>query len=300
MVGRTVAVAVVAAGALFLTACQPTVDVSRAGVDVARELPPAPPDRPLLPADPRGQPIRPSADVGAEVFRRARCDVCHGPQGRGDGPAAAGLTAEQKTLLHDLARLVGIRLRAERLPSRPANFHNAVAMRLNSPFSMYETVTRGRPHTAMPAFGPRPSYGATSFGVRLTDEERWHVIFFEWAFATTPEEVARGRALYETRAIEVDGRRLTCASCHGLRGDGRGPEGVRLSQRLWTWARGQGPGIFTDVNLMAQRKPSELFQVIVDGRGEMPAYQGRLTDDEIWAVVNYIYTFVYDYPGMRR
>lgn len=293
----TAALALTAVAALFATACQPTVDVSRAGIDLESELPLAPRDPPLLPAEARGMPIRPSAVEGSRVFVRAQCVVCHGPQGLGDGPAAANLRSPGKNLLTDFLALFGIRARGEQLPSRPANFHNVVAMRLNSPFSMYETVTRGRPNTAMPAFGPRPAYGAATFGVRLSDAERWHVIFHEWAFATTPREVARGKQLYESRAVDVGGRVLTCASCHGVNGDGRGPQGAELSSKLWTWARGMGPGIFTDFNLMAQRKPTEMFQAIVDGHGEMPAYRDKLTEDEMWALVNYIFTFMYDYPA---
>ncbi len=295
-VRTTAALAVIVVGALFIAACQPPVDVSRARINLRAGLPLAPKDRPLLPVDAAGRSIRPSASEGAKVFVKAQCLICHGPQGLGDGPAAANLKSPGKNLLTDFLGLFGIRAKGEQLPSRPANFHNVVGMRLNSPVSMYETVTRGRPHTAMPSFGPRPAYGAATFGVKLTDEERWHVIFFEWTFATTPEEVARGKQIYETRAIDVGGRALTCASCHGVGGDGRGPAGLELSSTLWNWARGQGPGIFTDVNLMAQRKPTELFQVIVDGLGEMPGYRGRLTGDEIWAVVNYIWTFVYEYP----
>jgi len=279
------------AGSLLLAACQPSVGVARA-VD-RLQLPQA------APADPRLVPVRPSAIEGAKVFQRAQCVVCHGPQGLGDGPAAANLKSPGRNLMTDFFRLIGIRLRGEQLPSRPANFHNVVAMRLNSPFSMYETVTRGRPHTAMPAFPPKggkPAYGATSFGVNLTDEERWHVIFHEWTYQSTPQEITRGRQLYEARAVEIEGFAVTCASCHGTAGDGRGPRGRQLSRLLWNWSRGQGPGIFTDINLMAQRKPSEMYQAIVDGRGLMPSYRGRLTDDEIWALVNYLYTFAYDYP----
>ncbi len=296
-VRTTAALAVIVVGALFIAACQPTVDVSRARVNLRAGLPLAPEDRPLLPVDAAGRPMRPSAAEGAKVFVKAQCLICHGPQGLGDGPAAANLKSPGKNLLTDFLALLGIRAKGEQLPSRPANFHNLVQMRLNSPFSMYETVTRGRPHTAMPSFGPRPAYGAATFGIRLTDEERWHAIFFEWAFTTTPAEVARGKQIYETRAIDVGGQALTCASCHGVNGDGRGPASLEFSNKLWNWARGQGPGIFTDVNLMAQRKPTELFETVVDGHGDMPAYRGKLTEDEIWAVVNYIWTFVYDYPA---
>ena len=292
MLGRTrLLSALLVTGSLFLAACQPTVNVSRA----TARLQPAPP----APRDPRLVPVRPSAIEGRRVFQRAQCVICHGPEGLGNGPAAANLKSPGKNLMTDFFRLIGIRFRGDQLPSRPANFHNPVAMRLNSPFSMYETVTRGRPHTAMPAFprkGGKPAYGAVSFGVNLTDEERWHVIFHEWTYQSTPAEIRRGKRLYETKLIGVEGTALTCAACHGTAGNGRGPRGAQLSRELWHWARGQGPGIFTDINLMAQRKPTELYQAIVDGRGRMPAYRGKLADDEIWAVVNYLYTFVYDYP----
>ena len=284
---------------LVLAACQPTVSVSRATGRI--EAPqPGPRDTPLIP-------VRPSAVEGARIFQRAQCVVCHGPEGRGDGPAAANLKSSGRNIMTEFFRLFGIRIQGDQLPSRPANFHNPVAMRLNSPFSMYETVTRGRPHTAMPAF-PRPAnyprqgdrrgkpgFGANLFGVYLTDEERWHAVFHEWTFATSPEEVARGKMIYETKAVEVNGSALTCAACHGTAGDGRGPQGEQISRELWGWARGQGPGIFTDINLMAQRKPTEIYQGIRDGRGKMPAYRGKLNDDEVWALVNYIYTFIYDY-----
>jgi len=48
-----------------------------------------------------------------------------------------------------------------------------------------------------------------------------------------------------------------------------------------------------------QRKPSELFQSILRGRGLMPAYRGKLTEDEIWALVDYLWTFVYEYRPAR-
>lgn len=293
-----IAVSLLIASTVFLTACQPSVDVSRANVDLQAGLPPAPREAPLVPFGGPGQRPRPSAIEGKKVFaEKAKCVVCHGDEGLGDGPAAGNLKSPGKNLLVDLLSLFGVRIKGEQLPSRPANFHNVVAMRLNSPFSMFETVKRGRPHTAMPSFGPRPAYGATTFGVKLKDEEIWNVIFHEWTYANTPEEVTRGKDLYENKVSETNGQALTCASCHGSAGDGRGPVGVELSKKLWGWARGQGPGIFTDINLMAQRKSTEIFQVIVDGRRDMPGYRGKLTVDEIWALVSYIWTFIYDYPA---
>lgn len=296
MFGRsTAALAAVMLGVLFMAACQPVADLSHAPA-LRAGLPPAPKDPPLLPVDASGRPMHPSVAAGAKVFSKAQCVVCHGPEGLGNGPASGNLKSPGKNLLTDFLALFGIKAVGEQLPSRPANFHNLVQMRLNSPFSMYETVTRGRPNTAMPSFGPRPSYGATTFGVKLTDEERWNVIFFEWAFTTSPAQLMRGKQIYETQSIDVHGQGLTCAACHGTSGDGRGPQGLQIAKTNWNWARGMGPGIFTDMNLMAQRKPTELFQAIADGGGAMPSYRQTLPDDDIWAVASYIWTFVYTYP----
>ena len=300
MSGRTIAaLAAVMVGVLFMAACQPAVNVSRVPA-VRTGLPLAPKDPPLLPVDASGKPMHPSVAEGAKVFSKTQCLICHGPEGLGNGPAAGNLKSPGKNLLTDFLALFGIRATGEQLPSRPANFHNLVQMRLNSPFNMYETVTRGRPNTAMPAFGPKPAYGAVTFGVKLTDEDRWNVIFFEWAFTTSPAQVARGKRIYETQVVPIHGQGLTCADCHGVAGDGRGRVGLEIAKKRWNWARGLGPGIFTDVNLIAQRKPTDLFQVTQDGLDDMPSYRGVISDDDIWAVVSYIWTFIYTYPQAPR
>src|SRR2546430_1178838 len=90
-VRRITALAVIGVGALFLAACQPTVDVSRAGNNVRAGLSLAPPDKPLLPLRRDGSPIKPSAVEGSKVFMKAQCVVCHGPEGLGNGPAAPHL-----------------------------------------------------------------------------------------------------------------------------------------------------------------------------------------------------------------
>jgi len=69
--------------------------------------------------------------------------------------------------------------------------------------------------------------------VSLTNEERWHVVFHEWTFATSPEEVARGKAIYETKVVDVAGSALTCAACHGQRLEGGvGPSLVGIGSRI--------------------------------------------------------------------
>ncbi len=289
-------------GMFVLAACQPTVGL-RAGIPPLPEVSLA--TRPII-ADERGGAFVPSSAEGRKVFER-NCQTCHGPEGLGNGPLANFLKAPHKDPFLDTMRLLGLDVKGEDLPSRPANFHNTVQMRLNSPASMYEVVTLGRPHTAMPSFGLKPAYGANDGipGPRgLSDTERWHAIFYEWSFATTPEGLARGREIFQTREfpVPVPGVgtvRTACAGCHGPKGDGQGVLGLFRQRRPWGWALQQGPGVFTDRDFMVKRRPSELFAWIYDGIGLMPPYRQFLSVDEIWSLVDYIWTFSYDYSPPR-
>ncbi len=278
--------------ATLTAGCQPTMRIRGQAATVGAGLTQAPAPEPLLP-------VRPSSERGRMQLEKV-CWPCHGNEGRGDGPAAAGLTAPHKDPMTDFFGMFGMKLRGENLPSRPANFHNQIQMRLNTPFSMFETIRLGRPHTAMPAFGPKPAYGANRGFPELKDDQIWDVLFYEWTFATSPEAVGLGKEIYQGRAVDVGGRSVTCAACHGATGDGTGGAlSAEMTSAVWGWSQKTSSGIFTDVNLMAQRKPSELFQRILDGRGLMPAYRGKLTEPEIWALVDYLWTLMYDYRPAR-
>lgn len=276
---------VVLAAAVLSAGCQPTVSVRQAPVD--RTLPP--PERVEIPlvTDENEQPIVPDAIKGKQVFQ-ANCAVCHGMTGEGNGPMAPTLVAPEKDVLTALLGLFGIELHRPPLPSRPVNFHNRDLENVMTPAILYETVTEGRPHTAMPAFGPEASFGANK-AATLSNADRWDAVVYEMMFRTTPEELSAAKALYNQQ----------CAVCHGVSGDGKGPRGPEMAARLWSWARGEGPGIFTDINYIVQRNPSELTSVILDGRGLMPSYRGKLTKDQVNGLVDYIYTFFYKHPPIK-
>ncbi len=287
-------------GIFVLVACQPTV---RVGPRI-RPLPEVSFEAAPIVANEQGQRLVPAAVEGRKVFERV-CAQCHGVEGKGDGPLANFLKAPKKNPFTDTMKLLGLNVKGEDLPSRPANFHNQVQMRLNSPTSMYETVTLGRPHTAMPSFGLKPAYGADRGRPILNDTERWHVIFYEWTYATSPESIARGREIFQEREfpVPVPGVgtvRTACAGCHGPNGDGRGGTlSPLMAHRTWGWRLGHGPGIFRDRDFMVKRKPTELFAWIYDGIGLMPPFKQFLTVDEIWSLVDYIWTFVYEYTPPR-
>jgi copper transport protein len=86
--------------------------------------------------------------LGARLYRE-NCAVCHGPEGRGDGPAAPSLVP------------------------RPADL--TVHAPMHTDGELFWWITNGLPGTAMPAFRNR-----------LTEPERWHIVNF--LRTLTPQE----------------------------------------------------------------------------------------------------------------
>jgi len=92
----------------------------------------------------------------------------------------------------------------------------------------------------------------------------------------TAQNAQRGAAVYEAN----------CASCHGATGRGDGPASANLrpppppAELGWL------------AKIPASRRDAFMYWSIAEGGGRfgtaMPAYKGKLTQDEIWAVVGYI------------
>jgi high-affinity iron transporter len=100
------------------------------------------------------------------------CAVCHGAAGRGDGPAAKGLTPP------------------------PADLTDAARMGQHSVFGLYNTITLGIKGTAMSGFAP------------LTDSQRWALAFHVSTLATGGEARDRGAALWKSGVGKTELRDL--------------------------------------------------------------------------------------------
>jgi mono/diheme cytochrome c family protein len=88
--------------------------------------------------------------------------------------------------------------------------------------------------------------------------------------ATSDASVKAGQALYAK----------TCASCHGKTGLGDGPKAKSLKTL---------PTDFTKTESKSQTD-GEYFYKTKTGRGDMPKYEGKLSDEDIWNMVNFIRT----------
>ena len=85
----------------------------------------------------------------------------------------------------------------------------------------------------------------------------------------TPESRSRGQELYERK----------CASCHGIKGEGKGELGKGLKPPL--------PNL-TDRHMMKEMTDGEVFWKITTGKGPMPSYGKELNEKERWDLVNYL------------
>ncbi|ULA66975.1 MAG: C-type cytochrome [Nitrospira sp.] len=92
----------------------------------------------------------------------------------------------------------------------------------------------------------------------------------------SPDVVEKGKALYHGKG--------TCANCHGAEGAGDGPVAAQLNP---------SPRNFQHHGFWRHRTEGEIFWVIKNGSPgtSMIGFAGQLTDEEMWAVIQYERTF---------
>jgi mono/diheme cytochrome c family protein len=72
----------------------------------------------------------------------------------------------------------------------------------------------------------------------------------------------------------------TCAACHGKAGIGDGVKSRSLKTPMNDFSKAE----------YQDQTDGELFYKTKIGRGDMPKYEGKLSDDDIWNLVNYTRT----------
>jgi len=131
----------------------------------------------------------------------------------------------------------------------------------------------------------------------LTDDERWDVVAYLWRSNTTPEALANGKHLYAQN----------CAACHGEDGAGDGvfadelAEAGEVSMQNMSGAMDmvmQMPIDFTESKRMLGASPALLQgKILRGGMGTgMPMWGSIFTEEQIWDVIAYLYSFQFEYP----
>jgi len=105
----------------------------------------------------------PSLKLGRRLFE-AHCTSCHGAEGRGDGPAAAGLSPA------------------------PTDFHDRARQFKRSVYGLYNTITLGVAETAMRGYPELP------------EADRWALAFYVGSLPFTDAEISNGQRLVKAGA----------------------------------------------------------------------------------------------------
>jgi mono/diheme cytochrome c family protein len=134
------------------------------------------------------------------------------------------------------------------------DFNDLDYMRAAAPADFYASITNGK--GKMPAFKDQ-----------LSDGDRWNATYYLWHWSVPDAMLAEGDKIFQTN----------CASCHGADGSGAIPQAPKL----------------TDVEFISSYPAAQFFKSVSGGKGIMPAWQGRLSDDERWAAVERVRTFAY-------
>ena len=97
---------------------------------------------------------------------------------------------------------------------------------------------------------------------------------------STPESIAAGKRAYDAN----------CAACHGNLAQGAVKAGMTIS--IIEEQRGKQPPDLTDEQWDHGSSDGEIYAVIKRGVPPtmMPGYDGRIPDDDIWNIVNYLRT----------
>ena len=213
---------------------------------------------------PPGADVPPDTPTGTRVFAQ-RCAVCHGPDGRGNGPAAPSLIPRPRDFTRgqfkykstpvgqppsdaDLIRTISTGLRASAMPYWQDILSAEEIREVAAHVKRLSTVFAGPPPTPL-TIPPRVAPDAASI-------ERGHTLFTKHG----------------------------CIACHGPEGRG----GVKLAD-----AKGQ-PVISRDLTapwtFRGGREPEQIWLRITTGLAPspMPSFAENTTPAERWDLVNYV------------
>jgi mono/diheme cytochrome c family protein len=101
-------------------------------------------------------------------------------------------------------------------------------------------------------------------------------------YVISPEQTARKNPVRFTDASVDRGKKVymtQCALCHGAKGDGKGD--LATDMKL-------NPPDLTKSDALAKRTDGELFAIIETAKDPMPSQKGRMSDHQLWNLVNYL------------
>ncbi len=220
-----------------------------------------------------------------KVLYKEYCSQCHGAEGKGDGPAASGLSP--KPAIH--ANMPFEQLPMDYLYNVINHGGPSVG---KSPTMPYWGLTIGQQGVAdVIAFLKTTFKGGSQVAAapgqtgpsgvcpqpRKTKRAPGEFRKMQNPLPSTSQNIQDGERLFQQTA-----KPIACMNCHGAKGDGQGPMGAALAPP---------PRNFTCGETMNDISDGQLFWIIKKGSPGtgMMAFSG-MPDNQIWQLIHYIRT----------
>ncbi|MBI4788889.1 MAG: c-type cytochrome [Chloroflexi bacterium] len=209
--------------------------------------------------------------AGKKVYE-ARCQYCHGAQGKGDGPGAAAMYPRPRDFTSS-----AFKIRSTESGDAPTDA------------DLVKIVNDGMPGTTMPAWRGVLSDAEIrqvvaylkSFDARLFDPQSppKPIQLSGAAPGSSQASIEKGKTLYQE---------LQCWKCHGQQARGDGPSAFELKDKLDNKIL---PADLTKPwNFRGGASAQDLFRTLSTGLTgtPMPSFADSTSDQERWDLVNYL------------
>ncbi len=169
------------------------------------------------------------------------------------------------------------------VPAQKPSARRGQQLATRSPITNYQSLNTYRAHSPYQVFDELKN-------TSLTESQRWDVVAYIWQSNTTPESLANGKRLYAQN----------CAACHGENGAGDGVFAEKVAAEFSKGLAGMNDARvvdFTDAKRMLGASPALLHgKILRGGMGTgMPMWGSIFTDEQIWNLVAYLYSFQFEY-----
>jgi mono/diheme cytochrome c family protein len=217
---------------------------------------------------PPGSDVQPDAPLGERVYAQ-HCAICHGPDGRGNGPAAPSLHPRPRTFSGGVFKLKST---PEAQPPTAADVR--------------ATIERGMPGSSMPAWRDVLAYAELD---AVADYIRGFGPLAAWAPAPgrppVSAETLAGASAAAGKQLYAE---LGCPACHGPGGRGDGGSAKALKD---VWGQADPPrDLSAPWTFRGGSEPEALYARIAYGMSgtPMPGYAEVAEAPQIAALVAYI------------
>lgn len=199
-------------------------------------------------------------------------------------PAAPSTPPDSQPLFVALGLDIDSPRHTERVPERRPDANTGALFSAFVPPSYLE-ANYYRTHSPADVWQALRSEPATE---ALNDQQVWDLAAWVWRASTTQQKLAEGQRLYAR----------DCAACHGQSGAGDGVMAPAVAAEFANSGHEQsGPFDFTAPHTNLATSPAiQHGKIVRGGMGTGMPYWGPIfTDEQIWSLVDYLWTFQFDY-----